>query len=152
MSAVLFAQGLFVCTASACLVVSYPVVKRMLAKATLWVVSANGVKMGSVKSYIYVDDKRKVGIIHYPVFAEDHSITVPYSRKHVVGMSQFRAQLLVGKYLYEDITQQPGIPYSFSARALGGDSIKITDEETGRQHTFGADEIPGYAEMLMDLE
>ena len=90
--------------------------------------------------------------ITYDRLDQRHIITVPYERKYVAAMSQFKAELLRQDNVPLDITQQPGIPYLISPFHLGGHTIRVTNQETRRHVDYVKMECPMYAETLMETE
>lgn len=82
--------------------------------------------------------------IMYEYIGKPYIVTVPYNKKHVIRMSDYKVELI-----YEDgkilpITQQAGVPYLVSAKSLGGKYIKVTDFESESAKIYNEDEIPGY--------
>lgn len=88
--------------------------------------------------------------IAYTRLARDYRLTVPYSRRHVATMCPLRVELVYDDTSRLEITQQPGIPYSFTAKELGGHSIVVTNTETGTTHIYY--DRPMFAPETLDTE
>lgn len=99
-----------------------------------------------------VNDTDQSASILYERMGQQYILMVPYKRKHVSTMTQFKVELLRSGKPALDITQQPGIPYMVSAGDLGGHIIKITNEDNGVTHEYGEEKIPMYGEEVMDQE
>jgi len=91
-----------------------------------------------------VDPSDVTASIRYNRMGTSYKVVVPFSRLNVASMSQLKATLLYSNQPPLDITQQPGIPYSFSAKDLGGLCIRIENAETGVSHDY-TDKPPLYA-------
>jgi hypothetical protein len=81
----------------------------------------------------------------YPVF-------IPFNRSFVASMVEFKADLMRDHHEPLDITQQPGLPYLVSAHSLGGHSIRITNNSSGKMFEYKGNTIPGYAAEVFDDE
>jgi len=105
----------------------------------------------TVASFAVNDSDLSASII-YERMGSQYILMVPYSRKYIASMTQFRVELL--RYNKEplNITQQPGIPYIVSSEDLGGSAIKITNEDTGYSYEYTGTKLPMYGEEVMDLE
>jgi hypothetical protein len=99
-----------------------------------------------------VNDTDKSASIMYERMGQSYTLFVPYQRKYIAQMAQFKAELLRHNETSVDITQQPGIPYLVTAEELGGEGIKITNHESGEFHVFHSKEIPHYAQQIILTE
>lgn len=88
----------------------------------------------------------------YKRLNREYQFIVPYSRRHVASMGQLKAELIYDDKSCLDITQQPGIPYIFTAQELGGETIVITNQENQQQYNYGSDTRPMFALETMDEE
>lgn len=104
----------------------------------------------NIPSFV-INDTDLSAQISYQRVNSKYPISVPYNRKYVIAMSQFKAELLRKDKPTLDITQQPGLPYLVSPSDLGGYMIKITNEETGSVASY-IDKSPMYAEEIMFSE
>jgi len=99
-----------------------------------------------------VNDSDLSADITYQRIGQQYRISVPYHRKYVASMSQFKVCLIRTGKDSVNITQQPGIPYMICANDLGGDAIIITNEEIGISHTYEKTCIPYYGREVMFTE
>jgi hypothetical protein len=99
-----------------------------------------------------INDTDTSASIVYERIGQQYIMLIPYNRKYVAAMSQFKAELLRTDNEPVNITQQPGIPYLIHADSLGGHTIRITNQETNVSHEYPHTEIPMYAEEVMDNE
>lgn len=97
-----------------------------------------------------INDSDISATVSYQQLGSNYTLSVPYCRKYVAPMSQYKAELVGSETTI--ITQQPGVPYLVSAEELGGDLIRITNEETNKQYEYVLDIPPMYAEEVMDFE
>lgn len=98
-----------------------------------------------------ITDTSKSANIIYERMGQQYILFVPYNRRFVSQMNQFKVELLRENNNPVDITQQPGIPYLTSANSLGGTFIRITNEDSELTHEYGPDEIPYYGEEVMNI-
>lgn len=89
--------------------------------------------------------------IMYERLGEKYIFMVPYNRRYVAAMTQFKVELLREEKPSINITQQPGLPYIVRADELGGYSIKVTNEESGESHCYDTTP-PLYGEEVMYQE
>lgn len=97
-----------------------------------------------------IADTDACAILKYERSTAHYDLYLPYNRSHVLSMSQFIVELLHDHKPPTLLTQQPGIPYLITARALGGTHIRITNTDTGTVHTYDADTQPLYGEEVLD--
>ena len=87
-------------------------------------------------------ERTKSAVILYNHGGKEHKVCVPYDR------SKSRAMLRKKVFLIRDddrieITHKPGVPYSLSAKDMGGNKIIVTkDNRTIKEYTDI--EIPNY--------
>ena len=82
--------------------------------------------------------------IKYNVNGGIRQIRVPFSSTYRTKMIGVDAKLIRTDGQKEDITQQPGIPYLSSAASLGGTQIVLSNYDSGKNHVYGKDTIPGF--------
>lgn len=97
-----------------------------------------------------IGDNDTHAIISYSRHGHQYNYIVPFDRSYIVHMSQFKAQLVLNGDTLLDITQQPGLPYLISPISLGGDAIRITNEETGISVDYTTE--PMFAKEVMASE
>lgn len=102
-------------------------------------------------SFVVNDSESSASII-YERMGSKYILMVPYSRKYIACMTQFKVELLRNDKEPLDITQQPGIPYIVSAKDLGGLAIKITNEDNGLSYEYTDKILPMYGEEVIDQE
>jgi hypothetical protein len=94
-------------------------------------------------------DTDACAILKYQRSTVPYNLYLPYNRSQVLYMSQFLVELLREQKPPLVLTQQPGIPYLITARALGGTHIRITNMDTGIVHTYDADTQPLYGDEVL---
>lgn len=99
-----------------------------------------------------VNDSDTSATIIYERMGSHYLLMIPYNRKFVAPMSQFKVELLRHNKEPLNITQQPGIPYMVNAEHLGGFAIKITNEDNGLFHEYPQSILPLYGEEVFDHE
>ncbi len=99
----------------------------------------------------FINDTDLSADIYYERMNSKYRVSIPFNRKYIVAMSQFKAELLYQDGTSLDITQQPGIPYLVSAVDLGGNIIRITNQEYGVAYDY-IDKPPMYAIEIMYSE
>lgn len=72
---------------------------------------------------------------------ESYQLNIPFNRDLIRKMSGSKVYLIIGNKQV-NITQQPGIPYSVTAREMGGEKIVI--KKGDKIIEFGLDEIPKF--------
>lgn len=97
-----------------------------------------------------ITDTDACAILKYQRSTAPYQLYLPYNRSQVLPMSQFIVELLQEQGTPLLLTQQPGIPYLITARALGGTHIRITNTDTGMVHTYDADTQPLYGEEVSE--
>jgi hypothetical protein len=98
-----------------------------------------------------VNDTDTSATIIYQRMNQQYIMLVPYNRRYVIDMSQFKVELLRVDNEPVNITQQPGIPYLVSSSSLGGYAIRITNEETGVFKEYLGSAIPLYGDDVMEI-
>jgi hypothetical protein len=102
---------------------------------------------------IIINYNNNSAMIEYEYFGQNYKLSIPYNRKKLINMSDYKAELFFNDDKPSlNITQQPGIPYILSANDLGGEYIKITNMETGLSHNYDNKNIPMYADELINNE
>jgi hypothetical protein len=91
-------------------------------------------------------------MIEYEYFGQNYKLSIPYNRKKLINMSDYKAEFCFNDKPSLNITQQPGIPYILNANDLGGEYIKITNMETGLSHNYDNKKVPMYADELFNNE
>lgn len=124
-------------------------VKMLLTLAKNIQQSADSKK--TIASFAVNESDLSASII-YERMGSQYILMVPYSRKYVAAMTQFKVELLRHDKEPLNITQQPGIPYIVTAHDLGGYSIRVTNEDTGISHEYKDTTPPMYGEEVMDQE
>lgn len=109
------------------------------------------IKKEKIDSFIIADND-KSAIINYKYYGQQYKILIPYNRSKIALMTQLKVELINENNISTDIMQQPGIPYLFTAKDLGGINIKITNSETGKSYTYDENKQPLYADEVMDDE
>lgn len=112
----------------------------------------NDITPKNIQVAFSVNDTDTSASIVYERIGQQYIMLVPYNRRYVAAMSQFKVELLRTNNEPVNITQQPGIPYLVSADSLGGYSIRITNQETGTSKEYLHIDIPHYGEEVMDNE
>ena len=107
-------------------------------------------EMAQSKDHFVVNASDLNANIIYERLGKEYTIVVPYNRCQVANMSQLRATLVYADKTSIDITQQPGIPYIYSAADLGGEYITIVNAETGLTHNYTKTTRPIFAYETMD--
>lgn len=102
------------------------------------------------KINVEINDTGKSATVLFSRLGKQYLVFLPYDSSKFVSMLHFKAELLREGKPSLLVTQYPGVPYSVSAKDLGGNALKITNQETGESHTFKENEIPGFAEMLFE--
>jgi len=91
-------------------------------------------------------------MLDYEYFGQKYKLAIPYNRKKLINMANYKAELFITDKTPINITQQPGIPYILNASDLGGQYIKITNMETGLSHNYDNKHVPMYADELINNE
>jgi protein tyrosine phosphatase len=104
------------------------------------------------KEHFEVNSTDDSATILYERMSNEYRLVVPYSRRYVASMTQLKVELVYENGSRLDITQQPGIPYLFTANELGGKQIVVMNGDTGIEHTYSLNERPKYADETMDEE
>ena len=125
--------------------------KRDNAKLLFSLMNKMNAKMSDKETAVAftINDTGRSASIIYERLDQQHILCIPYNRKFVVSMSQFKAELLRENNKPVNITQQPGVPYLVDAASLGGYAIRITNEEDGVSHDYSHNEIPYYGEEII---
>ena len=89
--------------------------------------------------------------IIYEWMWSQYILLVPYSRKHIADMTQFKVELLRDNKDPLNITQQPGIPYLICAKDLGGSPIRIINEDTGVSYLYNYIPIMRYINFSLQM-
>lgn len=82
--------------------------------------------------------------IVYSRAGKDRILNIPYNKKLKMAMTPYKVLLVVNGTNYQDITQEPGMPYLCTARQLGGQKIIATNKLDEKTLTFSDDIAPGY--------
>ena len=91
-------------------------------------------------------------LLNYQYLGQDYIISIPYNRKKLINMIQYKAELFYNDKKSINITQQPGIPYILNAKDLGGEYIKITNMGTGLSCDYDNTQSPMYGDELIYQE
>ena len=89
--------------------------------------------------------------ISYVRGGNPYQVVVPFQRRWVAAMVDLKAELMYADGSVLEITQQPGIPYSFTAGDLGGVTIEVTNTSTGAKHSYSTTS-PQFALEVMEEE
>jgi len=103
-------------------------------------------------SVFTINDTDASASIIYQRLGQQYVMLVPYNRKYAIAMSQFKVELVRDNNSTLDITQQPGIPYLVNAKDLGGHTIRMSNQETGKSYEYSQNIIPMYGEEIIDFE
>ena len=98
---------------------------------------------------IYINNS---AMIEYEYFGQKYKLAIPYNRKKLINMANYKAELFFTDKTQINITQQPGIPYILNASDLGGQYIKISNMENGLSIIYDNKHIPMYADELINDE
>jgi len=117
-------------------------------------------KKYNVDVLLYFINNKKITIIYnnksviidYEYFGQNYKLALPYNRKKLINMTNYKAELFFTDKSPLNITQQPGIPYILNANDLGGEYIQITNMETGLTIIYDNKHIPMYADELINDE
>jgi len=91
-------------------------------------------------------------LLTYQYLGQDYILSIPYNRKKLVEMTEYKAELFYIDKISINITQQPGIPYIVNAKDLSGEYIKITNMGTGVSCDYDKTQCPMYADELIYQE
>lgn len=88
--------------------------------------------------------------ISYKCYGENFNLFIPFNPTKALDMSRFQVMLSFDNKCM-DITQQPGIPYLFSAAEIGGDKYLIIDTAAPDIHKISETiEAPRYLEKFIE--
>lgn len=93
-------------------------------------------------------DTNRAAMIQYERLGQKYTYFAPYNRSYVIKMAGFRVELLRSQKEPLDITLQPGLAYRFTAGEIGGTGIRIINEDTGNEQTYGLNEQPEFGVEL----
>lgn len=111
--------------------------KARLLTAVLNQVTKNGSDTVPVFS---INNTGKSASIKYSRYGCEYILNVPYNRQKLSLMSKLKVFLVLESGEQVEITQQPGVPYTVSARDLGGKQIKVIQPEG--TSLYSIDEVP----------
>lgn len=97
---------------------------------------------------IEISDTGKALIMTYTHMNETYKLLVPFNRRSVVNMSQYKVYLIKDDKSEIDITQQAGIPYLVDPSDLGCNTIIIKNLDNGLNHKY--DKAPMYGLEVLD--
>ena len=89
---------------------------------------------------------KNAALITFTHGGKQHHITTPYNRSNARSMNRKVVYLIDSEGNKTNITHKPGIPYTLSAKDMGGVGILVEKDnkmlsENGR---YGLEDIPGY--------
>lgn len=89
--------------------------------------------------------------ISYDRLNKQYQITVPFNRVRAATMSSLTVELIYSNGTRLNITQQPGVPYSYTAQELGGAFIDVCNADNEKQHSYVGTR-PLFCDEVMDDE
>ena len=130
---------------------TYKWLVKQYDKAKFLYIIANGIKdVGHQNNGIFaINETGKSANLTYNRLGTDYILLIPFDRKKIVDMSQFKVELLRYDKDSVDITQQPGIPYMITAEQLGGYAIKVTNHESEIIYEYDMHTIPLYCSEVL---
>jgi hypothetical protein len=88
--------------------------------------------------------------IEYIYMGQKYYIYLPYNRRNMIKMKDFKAELISETGTVVDITHQPGFPYLISAKDLGGKYIKLSNLDNGMEHIYEDNVCPLFCTEVTD--
>lgn len=97
---------------------------------------------------VNVDDSFNTITIQYTYLSKNYKICTPFDRKYFLSMMSISAKLIYYDGSTKDITQYPGIPYTISAKELGGRNIILTNVDTSQSWSYPDHIIPNFGKEI----
>lgn len=103
------------------------------------------------KPQTYISKTGKCMHIYYDFSGTQYMLTIPYDALSSVDMIQYQMDAIYENGDIVTITQQPGIPYLFSSRDIGFETLKATNHETDAYHEYKNETKPYFCREICDI-
>lgn len=90
--------------------------------------------------------------VPYKKLGHIYHTTLPFRRDKISNMSQLMVELLYEDGTLIDITQQPGIPYPYTAGHYGAINVLILNTITGKRTHYDQDIAPMYVDDIQYVD